>query len=258
MKISIITITFNSVKTIARTIESILAQNYPDLEYIIIDGASTDGTLDIVNKYRDKITKIISEPDSGISDAFNKGLKLATGEIIGIINSDDWYEPDCLARVAKEFNDSQIDFLLGALRYWGVDGRSFIVKPDRRYVRQIKYKMPHLNHPTAFFRKKVYEEIGGFNLQYKYAMDYDLFLRTFTAGKLAGFLDEVLANMSFAGVSDRQSIGAYRECLIIAPNKLLASLYFIYAVVKYYLRILLVFLGLDYLLNKIRRLKYNN
>ena len=100
-KISIITITFNSEKTLEETIESVLSQNYPNLEYLIIDGGSSDGTLEIVKRYKDKIDFVISEPDRGISDAFNKGIRYATGEIVGIINSDDLLLPDALHKVAE-------------------------------------------------------------------------------------------------------------------------------------------------------------
>lgn len=258
MKISVITICLNSRKNIARTIDSVISQNYSDLEYIIIDGGSTDGTLDIIKKYGNRITRLISEPDKGISDAFNKGLKLATGEVIGLLNSDDWYEPKTLEIASSSLAKPDVDFLVGALRYWDDKGDNFLVFPDRNYQECITYKMPHLNHPAAFFKAEVYRSIGLFDSRYYYAMDYDFFFRAFKAGKKVIFSDSILTNMSFSGASDRHAIRAYKESLIIAPNKILACPYFIYSVSKYYFRRLLVLFKLNRALLFIRKKKYKN
>lgn len=258
MKISIITISFNSAKTIERTIKSVLEQNYPNLEYIIIDGGSRDNTLNIINQYKDSITKIISEPDEGISDAFNKGVRLATGDVIGILNSDDWHEPETLKIVADKLSSPDADFIVGCLKYWNDKGENFTVLPDRNYLGKIGYKMPHLNHPSAFFKKSVYDSIGLFNKKYKYAMDYDFFFRVIRNNKKPVFTNEVLANMSFAGASDKNAIKAYKETLEIADKKIIALPYFIYSVTKYYIRLLLNIFGLNKLLLFIRKLKYNN
>lgn len=258
MKISIITISYNSAATIARTINSVLSQNYSNLEYIVIDGASTDGTIDIIRSYGHQIAYFISEPDQGISDAFNKGIRAATGDIIGILNSDDWYEPGALARAAQEFAQPGNDFLIGALRYWPDHDSSFVVAPDKDYKKYISYKMPHLNHPAAFFRADVYRSIGDFDRRYRYAMDYDFFLRVERAGKRALFIDTVLANMSLHGASDRHAVLAYRESCRIAPNKILATLYFIYSLFKYYCRRLLIGLNLKAVLLFIQKKKYRN
>lgn len=258
MKISIITICFNSEKTISRTIESVINQNYQDLEYIIIDGGSTDGTLDIIKKYDSKISYFISEPDKGISDAFNKGIKVATGEVVGILNSDDWHEPKTLETVSLLLSAEDADFLVGALRYHNEKGDNFVVLPDKNYSKSITYKMPHLNHPAAFFKNDVYRSVGLFNLKYRYAMDYDFFFRVFKAKKRGVFTDEVLSNMSFSGASDRHAVKAYVECLNIASNKFISSLYFIYSVVKYYFRQLLIAIKSEKLLLFIRKRKYKN
>ncbi len=126
MKISVITVCFNSEKTIARTIESVINQHYSDLEYIIIDGGSKDKTVEIINKYRNELSYFISEPDQGISDAFNKGIRVATGDIIGIINSDDWYENGIFKLVNEMFlQNKEIDVLVGALRYWDDKKKQF-------------------------------------------------------------------------------------------------------------------------------------
>jgi glycosyltransferase involved in cell wall biosynthesis len=259
MKISIITVCYNSTKTIEKTIQSVLSQNYPDFEYIIIDGGSNDGTIDIINKYREKISQFISEPDQGISDAFNKGLRLANGEIIGILNSDDWYEPETLKVVASQLSENKkCDYLVGSQRYWDKNGGNYIVRPDKNYAKKIKYMMPRLNHPSSFFRKNVYKSIGLFNLNYRYAMDYDLFLRAFLAHKEPLFVDKVITNMNLEGASDTHAISAYWETLIIASDKLRALPFFLYSVFKYYIRQLLGYLKLDSLLLNIRKMKYKN
>jgi len=259
MKISIITICYNSAKTIERTIQSVISQNYSDYEYLIIDGGSHDGTIDIINKYKEKISQFISEPDKGISDAFNKGLGLANGEIIGILNSDDWYEPKTLKIVSSELiKNKDFDYLVGAQRYWDKNGKNYIVKPDKNYYRKIKHMMPRLNHPSSFFRKSVYESIGLFNVNYRYAMDYDLFFRAFLANKKPLFINKVVTNMSLEGTSDINAISAYWETFIIAQDKLQAFLFFLYSVFKYYIRQLLELLRLNNLLFNIRKMKYKN
>jgi glycosyltransferase involved in cell wall biosynthesis len=257
-KISIITISYNSKNTIERTIKSVLEQNYPNLEYIIIDGGSTDKTIDIIEKYRNKINKIIIESDEGISDAFNKGIQVATGDIIGILNSDDWYEKNTLEIVNQNLSNDNYDFIVGSLRYWNSKGHNFIVKPDKNYKSKIRYKMPHLNHPASFFKKSVYGEVGLFNKNFKYAMDYDFFFRVNKANKKPAFTDKILANMSFSGASDKNAIKAYKEVLKISDKKLTAFLYFLYSAIKYYIRFLLIKTHLEKLLLKIRKRKYKN
>jgi glycosyltransferase involved in cell wall biosynthesis len=259
MKISIITISYNSEKTIARTIESVINQNYDNLEYIIIDGGSRDKTVEIINRYRDKLSYFVSEPDQGISDAFNKGLRVASGDVIGIINSDDWYENGTFKLVNEMFSQNkEIAVLVGALRYWDDKENNFIVYPDKNYEKCINYRMPRLNHPTVFMKTEVYHSIGLFDLKYRYAMDYDLFVRVFKNGKKIVFVDQVLSNMSLLGASDRNAIKAYLETFHIAPNKLKAFIFFIYSAIKYYIRLFLIFLVLDKLLLKIRKIKYLN
>ena len=259
MKISIITVCFNSEKTIARTIESVINQYYSDLEYIIIDGGSKDKTIEIINKYRNELSYFISEPDQGISDAFNKGIRVASGDIIGIINSDDWYENGTFKLVNEMFlQNKEIDVLVGALRYWDDKKNNFIVYPDKNYEKCINYRMPRLNHPTVFMKAEVYRSVGLFDLKYRYAMDYDLFIRVFEDGKKIVLIDQILSNMSLSGTSDKNARKAYLETFHIAPNKIKSFIFFIYSVIKYYIRFFLIFIGLDKLLLKIRKIKYLN
>lgn len=256
-KVSIITISFNSVKTIERTILSVINQTYNNIEYIIIDGGSIDGTVDFIKKYNDRISYWVSEKDKGISDAFNKGIIMTTGNIVGILNSDDWYEKETVEIVVPKLNDINTDFIIGGLRYWD-NNNNFIVFPDKDYKQKITYKMPNLNHPASFFKKEVYNSVGLFDLKYRYAMDYDFFLRVFKAEKNAVFTDDILTNMSLGGVSDKYTIRAYIEEYKITSNKIISSAHLIYSVGKYYIRQILVFLGLNNILFKIRKIKYKN
>lgn len=257
-KISIVTVCYNSAKTIERTIKSVLDQNYDNLEYILIDGASKDETMKIVEKYKSKLAIVISEKDNGISDAFNKGACMATGEIVGILNSDDWHEPNTLSTVASLLKNGGADFLVGALRYWNGNNGSFVIYPDQHYENKILYKMPNLNHPATFFKNVVYHNIGYFDLKYKYAMDYDFFLRVYQAGYRGVFTDQILSNMSSNGASDINAIKTYKEVMEIATDKKRAVIYFYISAIKYYVRSFLTICKLDELLLKIRKIKYKN
>jgi glycosyltransferase involved in cell wall biosynthesis len=180
MKISVITPTYNSASTLARTIDSVVAQKYPDLEYIIIDGASTDNTKEIVTSYQNKEDiKFISEPDNGIYDAMNKGVRLATGDIIGILNSDDFYDNnEVLKTIAIAFEDNKIDAVYGDIKYFGED-----INKVTRYWQAGEYTDAKFNngwmvpHPTLFVRKSVYDKCGLFNTDLKLAADYEFILR---------------------------------------------------------------------------------
>lgn len=180
MKISIITATYNSALTIKDTIDSVLAQNYPDIEHIIVDGVSKDNTLDIVKSYGDKIAKIISEPDKGIYDAMNKGIQAATGDIVGILNSDDFFtSEDVIATVAKTFEKNNIDALYGDVHFVNPDN----LKKSVRYYSSAIFRpalfrygfMPA--HPSFYMKKECYEKFGLYSLDYKIASDYDLLIR---------------------------------------------------------------------------------
>ena len=207
MKISIITPTYNSEKTISRTIESIISQNYPDLEYIIVDGASSDKTKNIVLDYKNKINiKFVSEPDNGIYDAMNKGIKLATGEIIGILNSDDLFDNNnILLKVSKVFNDSSIDAVYGDIEYFSND-----INKATRYWKAGEYKESKLNngwiipHPSLFIRKSIYDKFGLFNTNLKIAADYELILRLLKIHKInIKYIPEVFVKMYNNGISGR-------------------------------------------------------
>jgi glycosyltransferase involved in cell wall biosynthesis len=223
--VTILTIVYNGEKYIENTIKSVINQTYQNIEYIIIDGGSTDNTIHIINKYRNGIDLIISETDNGISDAFNKGLRHANGEIIGIINADDWYDKDAVEKVVRQIKD--VDIVYGDLRLWKNNKIDFVIKADHKHLEQ---EMT-INHPTVFVRKKCYDQFGFFNEAYKCAMDYDILLRFKMNNCLFAYIPEVLANMRWGGLSDKRWIQGCRETLIIKNNylphkKLLNHLYF--------------------------------
>jgi len=211
VKISIITICFNSVSCIGKTIRSVLSQDWPDFEYIIVDGGSTDGTLDIIREHaaQDRRISWISEPDQGISDAFNKGLRRATGELIGIINADDEYTPGALQAVAREYRSHpECDVFHGDMLRLEGDKPRFVLKPspvDCRIWRQ----MP-LNHPATFVTKRAYAGVGEFDVTLRIAMDYDLVLRLYLAGCRFRYVERVLAMMRYGGASDDRFLAGLR------------------------------------------------
>ncbi len=177
--ISIITVVYNGEKYLEETIQSVINQTYDNVEYIIIDGGSTDGTLDIIKKYEEKIDYWVSEKDSGIYDAMNKGVTLCSGDIIGIVNADDFIYRDTLQNVAKFFSDTDAMFTFGQLDLADEDGKVFDTAKSIG-IDNIKYKlfrhMPFL-HPTMFVKKEVYEKLGLYNTRYKLSADYDFTLR---------------------------------------------------------------------------------
>ncbi|MDD9148842.1 glycosyltransferase [Sporolactobacillus sp. CQH2019] len=209
-KISIITITFNSEKTLERTINSILDQEYENLEYIIIDGGSQDGTLEIVKKYQKNIDYFISEMDQGISDAFNKGIKQATGEIIGIINSDDGLCSDALATLAKAYEDD-VDVYRGNVMLWHEDTSRKIMEIPSLHFSNIPI-MVNVSHQSTFIKRKAYDKYGMYNIEYKNAMDLDLLMRFERAGAKFKYVDAPLAYFTFGGVTFSQfSISRKKE-----------------------------------------------
>jgi glycosyltransferase involved in cell wall biosynthesis len=200
MRVSIITVCYNSAATIKKTIESVLNQTYNDIEYIIIDGASSDGTLEIIEAYRDSFQgrlKVVSEPDSGIYDAMNKGIGMATGELIGILNSDDYYEPKAVEYIVNDKRNDKYQILYGFMRSIK-DGEE--VKIDRCSHKFLRNEM--IAHPTCFVSKKVYEDFGCYDLQYVSVADYDFMLRMSENEEVKFYpVDHVITNFTMGGMS---------------------------------------------------------
>ncbi len=206
MKVSIVTISLNSANTIEDTIQSVLAQNYSDMEYIIVDGASTDGTLDIIAKYKHGISRIISEPDKGIYNAMNKGLGLVSGNVVGILNSDDTYaHPEVVSRIVEMLNDTAADACYADLQYVRRDKPEQVVRHWKAgsYRRDAFFQGWMPPHPTFFAKAELYQKYGGFNELFKISADYELMLRLLYRHKAtAAYLPEVVVKMKTGGMSN--------------------------------------------------------
>ncbi len=211
MKISVITLSMNSAATIRDTIESVLAQDHPDIEYIVVDGASRDGTMDIVRSYGDRISKVVSEPDRGMYDSANKGLKLATGDVVGFLNSDDWYATnDVLSTMAREFARGDVDVVHGDLDFVDPKNVSRVTRRfrSRPFVPGDFKRGWHPAHPTFYVRREILLEVGGFDEQYRIASDVDLMMRVLEVRRArSAFIPRVLVMMREGGLSN----GSFRR-----------------------------------------------
>ena len=207
IKISLITACFNSVNTISDTIQSIKCQTYSNVEYVIVDGGSKDNTLAVISQYLDNNTILISEPDNGIYDALNKGIGLATGEVIGFLHADDVYaHRDVLANIVAAFEDPEISAVYGDLQYVRKDNLFHVVRHWKSSVfnEQSLERGWMPPHPTLYVRRDWYEKVGGFDTRYKIAADYFSILRLFSMPNFnAVYLPEVLVKMRLGGASNR-------------------------------------------------------
>lgn len=215
IRISVITVAFNAAHTIGDTLASVAGQTYPDIEHIVVDGASTDGTLEIIEHHGAPVARLISEPDQGIYDAMNKGLHVVTGDVIGFLNADDVYAaPDVLARVAAIMATEKLDALFGDAEFVS-PGRPD--RPVRRY-RSDRFCPERIAwgwmpaHPTLFLRREVFERFGLFKTDYRIAGDFELVARIFHGGTLQyRHLPEVLVRMRTGGVST----GGWRNTILL-------------------------------------------
>jgi glycosyltransferase involved in cell wall biosynthesis len=219
--VSIITVVYNGYEVIERTILSVINQSYTNIEYIIIDGGSKDGTIDIINKYKNKISYWISEPDRGISDAFNKGIKVSSGELIGLLNSGDYYESRSVEIIVKDYllraNSKLKNYFIihGNVRMVN-NSKSKIYKPPA--IRTFSYRMP-IWHPTVFVSRNVYNYFL-FNPEFKIAMDYDLFSRVYSNQGYFCYVNELICNMDVNGISNKQAIKGFYEVMIASRKNL--------------------------------------
>ena len=206
MKISIVTVVWNNAKTIKDAINSVLNQSYKDVEYIVIDGVSTDGTIEIVQSYGDRI-KFISEKDNGLYDAMNKGIGLATGDVVGILNSDDFYAGDKILQiVADEFIKGNADSVYANLEYVDANDPKRVIRywKSKKYQNGLFRSGWHPAHPTFFVKREIYEKYGVFDLSFKIAADYELMLRFFEKYNItSSYVDEVFVKMRMGGESNR-------------------------------------------------------
>lgn len=208
MKISIITTTFNSASTIRDTMRSVLNQFHTDVEHIIIDGGSTDGTLDIIREVEPQYfgtLRYISEPDRGIYDAMNKGIRMATGDIIGILNSDDFFTSySVLREVNQAFEDNPIDAVFGDIHFVHPDDLTHMVRYySSEYFRPWKLRFGYMPaHPSFYCRREVYEKHGLYSLDYKICSDYDMMVRLFHRAKITyRYLPLDFVTMRTGGIS---------------------------------------------------------
>ena len=214
LKISIITVSYNSAVTIKDTIESILSQDYENIEYIIIDGGSTDNTVDIVKKYADKIDYFVSEADNGIYDGMNKGIQAATGDIVGILNSDDFYPNSyVISNVAKTFVNQDCDAVYGDLVYVKENDSSKIA----RYWQSGEYTIKKIKngwmlpHPTFFVKKEMYDRHGYYNTDLKSAADYEMILKLLYKKNISVFyIPMILVKMRMGGASNSSIMNRIR------------------------------------------------
>ena len=230
MKISLITVSYNSENTIETTFKSVIDQTYSNIEYIVIDGGSTDNTLKIIEKYSELITILVSEQDNGLYDAMNKGISLATGDVIGLINSDDLFcDPDALNKVAKVFKKNKtLDSVYADLFYVS---QQDINKISRRWVSGIQRKFKygwHPAHPTFYIKKSIYDRFGLFDLSFKLAADFEIMLRFLDKHNISTtYLKEPLVKMRLGGETNKNLKNIYLqniECLkAFRKNKLEVS-----------------------------------
>lgn len=214
-KVSVITVCYNSAATIRKTIESVLRQTYGNIEYIIVDGASKDGTLSIIEEYRSVFggrLKIISEPDKGIYDAMNKGIRMAAGTLIGILNSDDFYEPMAVEHMVNAMTGEKYQILYGFVRS---------LKNGQEYsIERHSYKFLHegmIEHPACFVTKSVYDDFGCFDTQYISAADYDFMLRMRRITEVKFYpTDHLITNFALGGMS--ASAAAWLDLLKLRRN----------------------------------------
>jgi glycosyltransferase involved in cell wall biosynthesis len=208
MKISIITVVYNNERTIADAIESVLSQSYKNIEYIIVDGDSNDKTKEIITRYSGQIDKYVSEKDLGIYDAMNKGIKMSTGDIIGILNSDDLYEDaEVIADVVKKFKkNEELGILYGDLVYVSAKDTNKVIRKwkSKSYDSSFFERGNIPPHPTLFLRSSIYNNVGFFNIKYKLAADYDFMLRAFKKfGNASEYFPRLMVKMRLGGATNK-------------------------------------------------------
>jgi glycosyltransferase involved in cell wall biosynthesis len=207
MKVSIITVVYNRVESIADCVASVRLQTYPDLEYVVVNGASTDGTSEMLDRLSDQIDVYVNEPDKGIYDALNKALSLATGDVIGLLHSDDVFEdPQVIADVVARFEEPSTRLVYGDLQYVAKTDLSRVIRcwVSCPFVPRLLKRGWMPPHPTLFVHRAAYQAVGGYNTSYRIAADYDFVLRYFLRfGKQSRYVPRVLVRMRVGGASNR-------------------------------------------------------
>ena len=204
MKISIITVSYNSAKTIEATFKSVLNQTYSNIEYIVVDGGSNDGTLLIAENYSDLINILVSEPDNGIYHAMNKGIKLSTGDVIAILNSDDFFaSSDIVFKVSEMINETKSDVIYGNINYINKVGKIVRLWNSFKYEKGSFAEGWHPPHPSLFVKKHIYDKYGDFDLDFNIASDFEFMLRIFENNDYKKtYLNETIVCMMTGGKSN--------------------------------------------------------
>jgi glycosyltransferase involved in cell wall biosynthesis len=217
-RVTLITVALNACRTLGHTIASIQAQTFADLEHVVVDGGSDDGTIDLLRSKLRPHDYWISEPDLGISDGFNKGVALAAGDLIQFVNADDWLSPDQVEVAVRGLDATGADFVFGDVIFYRKGRPDFRYLGEPNYAKAIRRRMPALNHATALVRRTAFERIGLFDLRYRCAMDYDWFLRLHLAGGRGVYLPDLVGHMNHDGVSNAAYLRTSREVEAIAVD----------------------------------------
>lgn len=254
-KISIVTISYNSEKTIEDTILSVISQDYPNKEYIIIDGSSTDNTLNIIAKYKANISKVISEKDKGISDAFNKGISNSTGDIICLINSDDRLLPGSLSKVAQEF-DGKADIYCGNVLLWNTDDNTRLREvPSTDFPLMPFFR--HVAHQGMFATPDCYKTFGMYDTNIRFPMDLDFLVRVSQGNGVFHYMDINVAEFRIGGNTDSHSIFEKKNDYLYMVRKnggnvLQAYIFYYFLVLTQVIKAVLSIFGMS----RIRKLRY--
>jgi len=228
LKVSIITVCLNSAKSIENTIKSVLSQSYPAIEYIIIDGQSTDGTLNIIDRYGNRISKVISERDNGHIDAMNKGIRLATGDIIYILNSDDMlYDKNVVRDIAAEFEkDHSLDLVHGKVLLAGLPKSGIVSDGNRNVICKRDLLKYDICHQSVFCKKNLFKKTGLLDIRYKTSADFNWLLCVFEHPEVKlKFIDRLIAIYNYKGMAYQNKYACFWERIIIV-NKHFSTLIF--------------------------------
>lgn len=233
--VSIITVVFNGEKFLEKTIQSVINQLYTNIEYIIIDGGSTDKTLTIIKQYENQIDYWISEKDNGIYDAMNKGLSLASGDIIGIINADDWYELNSVEKSIAALLKNDADYTIGNCRKIP---SNIVAKPIYPLIPGKLYQEMMYPHISAFIKTKIYKKVGGFDTNYKIVADYEMATRINNQNYQPVYVEQIIATIVEGGVSGNTKAIKERLKVVLAYDKnyILSYLRFLSDIFKFYIK----------------------
>ena len=242
-RISIITVSFNNAGTISDAINSVLAQTYKDIEYIVVDGASSDGTKDIVASFGQRISRFISEPDKGLYDAINKGIRIASGEIVGILNSDDFFcNNTVIERIVESFRENEIDAVIGDVQFVDIVNTSKIVRYySSKYFKPARFRFGFMPaHPGFYVKRGLFEKLGYYKTDYKIAADFELLIRFLYINHIKyKYVELPFVSMRKGGVSNKsiQSNFTLNKEIARACNENGIKTNYLFIYLKYFIKI---------------------